>query len=57
MIIILIFRKRQLTIQEILVIIILMLYWDLLFKNIMLNMELYRVIILQTTVSRQLMQL
>lgn len=57
MIIILIFRKQQLTIQEILVIIILMLYWDLLFKNIMLNMELYRVIILQTTVSRQLMQL
>lgn len=53
MIIILIFRKQQLTIQEILVIIILMLYWDLQFKSIMLNMELCLGIILLTIVFRQ----
>lgn len=53
MIIILIFRKRQLTIQKILVTIILMPYLDLLFKSIMLNMELCLGIILLMTVFRQ----
>lgn len=57
MIIILICLKQLLVIQETLVIIILMLYLDLQFKSIMLNMELCLGIILQTTVSRQLMQL